>query len=107
MNSIRKIENVNSLSNLTHLYLQWNRIKRIENLNGLKQLRKLYLSYNEIEHLENIEELNQLEELHLERQNLTDEFTFSLDSLVGISVSKTVLALHSVYYNFYFHFRNH
>lgn len=75
---------------LTHLYLQWNRIEKMENLNHLKNLRKLYLSYNEIQRFEGIDNLSQLEELHLEYQHLSQqqEFTFDVNSLIGISVSK-------------------
>lgn len=74
---------------MTHLYLQWNRIRKIEHLNQLKNLRKLYLSYNEISHLEGIDNLNLLTELHLEYQNLqpNKEFTFDVNSLIGISAS--------------------
>lgn len=89
------------MCHLTHLYLQWNRIRRIENLNALKNLKKLYLSYNEIQRLECIENLHQLEELHLEYQKLPssqDEFTFDIDSMIGISVS----AYHSLVFIFLF-----
>lgn len=62
----------------------------MENLNHLKNLRKLYLSYNEIQRFEGIDNLSQLEELHLEYQHLSQqqEFTFDVNSLIGISVSK-------------------
>lgn len=87
-NSIHKIENLNQLIHLTHLYLQWNRIRKMENLCHLKNLRKLYLSYNEIQRLEGVDNLHQLEEIHLEYQNLSQqqEFSFDVDSLIGISV---------------------
>lgn len=78
------------MCHLTHLYLQWNRIRKIENLAALKNLKKLYLSYNKIQCLEGVENLHQLEELHLEYQNLpssSDEFSFDVDSMIGISVS--------------------
>lgn len=80
------------MSQLTHLYLQWNRIGRIENLNHLKHLRKLYLSYNEIQRLEGVGDLNQLEELHVEYQNVQadQEFSFDLNSLIGISASSSI-----------------
>lgn len=89
-NSIQKIINLDEMCHLTHLYLQWNRIRKMENLNALKTLKKLYLSYNEIQRLECIENLHQLEELYLEYQSLPssrDEFTFDIDSMVGVSVS--------------------
>lgn len=67
----------------------------MENLNHLNHLRKLYLSYNEVQRLEGIDNLNQLEELHLEYQQLPlqQEFTFDVDSLIGISVSPFVVIL--------------
>lgn len=88
-NVIKQITNLNHLTQLTHLYLQWNRIRKIENLNQLKNLRKLYLSYNEIQSLEGLENLHLLEELHLEYQTLPPQhnFTFDLNSLIGISVN--------------------
>ncbi|XP_055325560.1 protein phosphatase 1 regulatory subunit 42-like [Sitodiplosis mosellana] len=88
-NSIQRIANLDQLIHLTHLYLQWNRIGKMENLNQLKNLRKLYLSYNEISCLEGIDDLNFLEELHLEYQNVQpqQEFTFDVNSLIGISTS--------------------
>lgn len=87
-NRIKEIQNLNKLSQLTHLYLQWNNIEKIDNINELKNLRKLYLSYNRIHRLENIAQLNKLEELYLERQRMDDgeEFTFDADSLIGIGV---------------------
>lgn len=87
-NSIREISNLDQLQHLTHLYLQWNHIRKIENINHLQNLRKLYLSYNEIQCLDGVDNLNLLEELHLEHQNLEPqhEFTFDVNSLIGISV---------------------
>ncbi|XP_031633407.1 protein phosphatase 1 regulatory subunit 42-like [Contarinia nasturtii] len=92
-NSIQKIANLDQLHHLTHLYLQWNRIRKIENINHLQNLRKLYLSYNEIECLDGVDNLNLLEELHLEYQNLQSqhEFTFGVNSLIGISASLRIL----------------
>lgn len=92
------------MCHLTHLYLQWNRIRKIENLDALKNLKKLYLSYNEIQRLECVENLHQLEELHLEYQNLASsqysEFTFDVDSIIGISVS--ALLIHVIHRFQYF-----
>lgn len=107
-NSIQKISNLDQVYHLTHLYLQWNRIQKIENLDALKHLKKLYLSYNEIQRLEGVEHLCQLEELHLEYQNLPssqDEFSFDVDSIVGISVSvyafePSFIFLSFIYYYF-------
>lgn len=70
----------------------------MENLNQLKNLRKLYLSYNEIQRLEGIENLHQLEELHLQYQTLPpqQEFSFDMDSLIGISASAFDLNSHEI-----------
>lgn len=92
-NNIKKIQNIENLSNLTHLYLQWNKIKKIENLGNLKNLKKLYLGNNEISRLENVENLKELEELHLERQNLNDDIHFEFDFKSLESIGKTVKIL--------------
>lgn len=92
-NLIREIKNLDKLTQLTHLYLQWNRITKIENLDRLKNLRKLYLGYNEITRFEGVSKLNQLEELHLEYQtinHLNARFTFDSASLNGILVCSNV-----------------
>lgn len=92
-NHIKRIQNIENLSNLTHLYLQWNKIKKIENLGNLKNLKKLYLGNNEISRLENVENLKELEELHLERQNLPEEIIFGFDFKSLESIGKTVKIL--------------
>lgn len=92
-NNIKKIQNIENLSNLTHLYLQWNKIKKIENLGNLKNLKKLYLGNNEISRLENVENLKELEELHLERQNLSEGIIFEFDFKSLESIGKTVKIL--------------
>lgn len=92
-NNIKKIQNIENLSNLTHLYLQWNKIKKIENLGNLKNLKKLYLGNNEISRLENVENLKELEELHLERQNLCEGTIFEFDFKSLESIGKTVKIL--------------
>lgn len=93
--------NLDQLTHLTHLYLQWNRIRQFENLNRLTNLRKLYLSYNEISHLDGIDNLNFLTELHLEYQRLqpNTEFTFDVNSLIGISASFLSFIEYNVFFS--------
>jgi protein phosphatase 1 regulatory subunit 7 len=64
-NSIRKIENLNNLTNLTFLTLQSNRLTKIEGLTILVNLKQLHLSQNFIEKIEGIETLKELEILDL------------------------------------------
>lgn len=93
-NEISKIENLDSLKNLTCLYLQSNKIKKIENLYTLAKLRKLYLGNNEISVIEGLEGLQKLEELHVEKQNLSkgDSLCFDPRSIITIAVSSYLLA---------------
>ena len=88
---IKRIENLDSCTNLKVLYLYDNRIEAIDNLefagimkylyvqnNKIKEipslqmptLRKLYLDENEIEYVSGLEECTELEELHVRDQRL-------------------------------------
>ncbi len=64
-NSIRKIDNLSSLTNLTFLTFQSNRLTKIEGLSTLVNLKELHLSQNFIEKIEGLETLTQLEILDL------------------------------------------
>ena len=63
-NKIKKISNLNPLSQLLELYLQTNKIKQIENLP--KSLVKLDLSNNELENLNGISQAEELNWLSVE-----------------------------------------
>ncbi len=97
---IRRIENLDSCTNLKVLYLYDNQIEAIENLefagivqylllqnNKIKEiphlpmpsLRKLYLDENEIEYVSGLEECEKLEELHVRDQRIPSFTGLSFD----------------------------
>lgn len=88
---LKKIENLESCTNLKVLYLYDNQIEAIENLDNvpilqylllqnnkidempplhMPKLRKLYLDENKIEYVTGLEECERLEELHIGKQNI-------------------------------------
>ena len=82
-NQITNINNLDSLVNLTELFLFSNQITTIENLDSLVNLTTLDLSYNQINTIENLDSLVNLTELHLfDNQINTIE---NLDSLVNLT----------------------
>jgi hypothetical protein len=64
-NWLEKIEGLESLLNLRHLYLNYNSITSIENLDHLKDLEVLFISNNRIEQITGLEKLTNLKELYL------------------------------------------
>jgi len=84
-NQIERIENLETLSNLTQLNLQGNFIRKIENLQNLKHLKKLNLSRNMIAVLEGLEYNQELEEIFISHQQTTEELQFDMTSLAVIS----------------------
>eukprot|EP00009_Paramoeba_aestuarina_P009841 CAMPEP_0201536932 /NCGR_PEP_ID=MMETSP0161_2-20130828/63352_1 /ASSEMBLY_ACC=CAM_ASM_000251 /TAXON_ID=180227 /ORGANISM="Neoparamoeba aestuarina, Strain SoJaBio B1-5/56/2" /LENGTH=354 /DNA_ID=CAMNT_0047942947 /DNA_START=187 /DNA_END=1251 /DNA_ORIENTATION=+ len=71
-NKISEIENLNALTNLRVLSFQRNRITKIsEGLKHLTKLEELYLSENGIEEVENLSELKNLKILDIGRNRLT------------------------------------
>jgi len=74
--SFRKIENLDTFTNLKVLYLEGNSIKKIEGLNHLKMLTSLYLHENCIEKIENLEGLENLYNL-----NLSDNCVYRIENL--------------------------
>lgn len=75
----RKIENLQTFTNLKVLYLEGNSIKKIEGLNHLKQLTSLYLHENCIEKIENLEGLDNLYNL-----NLSDNCIYKIENLSSL-----------------------
>ena len=70
------------------MYLSSNGIKKIENLNNLTELTTLDLAQNQIEKLENLESLEKLEELWM-NDNKLSEWKL-IDILKGLKNLKTV-----------------
>jgi len=68
---INKINNLDSLVNLTTLYLGDNQITTIENLDSLVNLTYLDLSYNQITTIENLDSLVNLTYLDLSDNQIT------------------------------------
>jgi Leucine-rich repeat (LRR) protein len=81
-NQIEKIENLDSLKTLRHLVLSYNKIEKLENLDKLTNLKLLSLSYNKIEKLENLDSLKNLTELYLDNNQI--EKIENLDSLKNL-----------------------
>lgn len=81
-NSIKKIEGLNNLKGLTSLYLHENCIEKIENLDGLENLYNLNLSDNCINKIENLSSLKNLSNLLLKRNRIG---TNDADDLIGLS----------------------
>jgi hypothetical protein len=69
---ISKIENLETLINLTTLDLSFNRITKIENLEALKNLTTLDLSFNNIEKIENLESLKNLKKVNVINNPITN-----------------------------------
>jgi hypothetical protein len=67
---LRRIENLDSVPNLTLLDLSHNRISAVEGLSGLEHLKRLSLVDNEIEHLTTLEVMPSLEALQLQGNRL-------------------------------------
>ena len=63
---IRKIENLENLTALQNIYLEYNLKSKIENLNNLTSLVKLFLNCNKISKIENLETLTNLQNLNLD-----------------------------------------
>lgn len=111
---IKKIENLDSCTNLKVLYLYDNQIETIEGLDNatilqylllqnnkidemtvlqMPKLRKLYLDENQIEYVTGLEECERLEELHVARQRIPSFTGLQFDplSLQGIAARLEVL----------------
>ena len=81
---INKINNLDSLVNLTTLYLSKNQITTIENLDSLVNLTVLSLNQNEILKIENLDSLVNLTYLYLNSNQITT--IENLDSLVNLTI---------------------
>lgn len=64
------IENLESLTNLTHLYIGKNKIKKIENLDKLENLELISLQANRIVKLENLDKLVNLTDLYVSENGI-------------------------------------
>jgi Leucine-rich repeat (LRR) protein len=71
-NRITELEYLHNLINLKSLHLQWNNIKEIKGLDHLKKLEYLYLSNNEILKIERLKNLSNLKSLLLYDNQITE-----------------------------------
>ncbi len=71
-NTIEKIENLEELTELQKLNLQFNKISKIENLEKNTNLRSLNLSGNNISKIEKIGNLLKMEELSIYRNEIKE-----------------------------------
>lgn len=90
-NSIKKIEGLNHLKHLSALYLHENCIEKIENLEGLDNLYNLNLSDNCIEKIQNLSSLKSLSNLFLKRNRIGINDNSDLEGLKELPMSLTVL----------------
>jgi len=114
--NIKKIEGLDSCTNLKVLYLYDNQIEQIENLEfagivqyvllqnnlieeiphlAMPKLRKLYLDENQISFVGGLEELEVVEELHVARQRIPSfsALEFDMASLAAIGNNLQVLEI--------------
>ncbi len=73
-NLITRIENLESLVNLTSLDLSFNKIKHIKHVNCLKNLTDLYFVQNRIARIENLDGLGKLRNLELAANRIRVSF---------------------------------
>lgn len=85
-NNIRRIEHLETLVNLRELFLSSNKISKIEGLSTLKELRTLELGSNRIRDVEGIENLTNLNELWLGRNKITRMELPCLPQLARVSL---------------------
>ncbi|TAG86671.1 MAG: hypothetical protein EAZ20_12320, partial [Bacteroidetes bacterium] len=82
-NQISDISSLQSLTNLTHLYLSRNQISDLSSLQSLTNLMHLYLSENQILDISSLQSLTNLTELNLSVNQISD--ISSLQSLTNLT----------------------
>ena len=90
-NAISKIEGLDSLVNLTSLYLHENCIEKIEGLDNLSKLANLNLSDNLIKKIENLKGLKNLSNLLLKRNRIGLKGLEDLQGLLELGKEFAVL----------------
>ncbi|MFW9940627.1 MAG: leucine-rich repeat domain-containing protein [Candidatus Thorarchaeota archaeon] len=83
-NRITEIESLHNLINLKSLHLQWNNIKEIKGLDHLKKLEYLYLSNNEILKIQGFKHLSNLKSLLVYDNQITE--IENLDHLSNLEI---------------------
>ena len=78
--SFKKIQNLETFTNLKVLYLEGNAISKIEGLDSLVNLTSLYLHENCIEKIEGLDNL-----CHLANLNLSDNLIKKIENLKGLT----------------------
>ena len=78
--SFKKIQNLETFTNLKVLYLEGNAISKIEGLDSLVNLTSLYLHENCIEKIEGLDNLS-----HLSNLNLSDNLIKKIENLKGLT----------------------
>ena len=71
IDNIGKIKNLESLTNIEKLYLNYNLITEINGLNKLNELRSLHLQGNMIKKIEGLLDLKNLESLYLNNNDIS------------------------------------
>jgi protein phosphatase 1 regulatory subunit 42 len=93
-NRIERIENLNFAANLQYLHMQNNLISEVPQL-SIPSLTKLYLDENKISYLSGLDRCLMLEELHIAHQSIPFQVSLQFDnnSLMAISISLTTLEI--------------
>ena len=97
---INKINNLDSLVNLTTLYLGDNQITTIENLDSLVNLTYLYLHYNQITNINNLDSLVNLTQLELNDNQITTAQFNILNSWAILAPSNGIISTNNNTDNF-------
>ena len=84
--SFKKIQNLETFTNLKVLYLEGNAISKIEGLESLVNLTSLYLHENCIEKIEGLDTLS-----HLANLNLSDNLIKKIENLKGLTSLSNLL----------------
>ena len=84
--SFKKIQNLETFTNLKVLYLEGNAINKIEGLESLVNLTSLYLHENCIEKIEGLSTLS-----HLSNLNLSDNLIKKIENLKGLTSLSNLL----------------
>ena len=84
--SFKKIQNLETFTNLKVLYLEGNAISKIEGLDSLVNLTSLYLHENCIEKIEGLDTLS-----HLSNLNLSDNLIKKIENLKGLTSLSNLL----------------
>ncbi len=86
IDKIEKIKNLESLTELKKIYLNYNQISEIKGLETLKELRYLHLQGNKVVKINDLSKLKKLESLYLNNNEIS-----KIEGISGLSNLKSLL----------------